>query len=257
VRPAGEHLGHRRGDRGVAILVQQAEHLRRHAPDVAAGLHPAGEELIDLGHCSAQPILPLPLLRAAFLFQQRLAVGGVLAVLAATPVAWMAGDFDLPIEEADGEVIGDERQSAAGVPGRDRVQVGVEVDEGGPVHRDRLDQVCGGGAGGQREESAPLLRQAVADGAAWDGGMGTRVGHLVDEGQELVVGLVNPSQRSAGQEALTQVPDGALHAALLVCLPDRAEAQRDAVVARQLEQFRMEANGGAVTLQHHRLRVVE
>jgi hypothetical protein len=66
---------------------------------------------------------------------------------------------------------------------------------------------------------------------------------LVDERAQRSVALLDGDDLPRGEEALAQEADGALDAPLLPGLPRRAQPQLHAVVARQLDEQRMEACG--------------
>lgn len=89
-----------------------------------------------------------------------------LDALPPAPGALMPCDHGGTVQEPHlGVVGGGEGEGAQGVHGRHRVEVVVEVDEGGLVGRHGRDLLDAGHRRGQREEALALLGEEVGDGA--------------------------------------------------------------------------------------------
>ncbi len=109
----------------------------------------------------------------------------------------------------------------------------------------------------QREQARPLLGERLGDPAAFGVcGHLARVGDRLDPGGELRVEVVDGGERAGVEERVAQVANGPLDLPLLVSPVGRARLGGEVVVARQLEQAWMEADGIALPLQHSRLEVV-
>jgi hypothetical protein len=202
VGPPGEQLVDRRREEVGAVEVEEPERLRGEAPDIAPRFHPALEELVDGRRRGSQPLLSLPLLRPALLVQELGAVLLDLDPLASPPAAQMAGYFLGAVEHAHLAVVGAQRQRLFRRGGRHRVDVPVEVQEGGLVDHRRRDQVDGGRSFRQREQARAFLGEAIADGAPGQGRVGTRMGDIAKEGEQLAVPLLQRMDAAAGEEAV-------------------------------------------------------
>ncbi len=168
----------------------------------------------------------------------------------------MGGDHLGTIEHTHLGGRGHDDQRAADVGMRHRVVVEVEADVRCLAHLD-LDAIFGGKhVAGKREEHASLLGEDVAHRST--AVLGTRaVGRFaLRPGRGLSIEVVEIGVGSRGEEGVARVANGPLDTPLLVATRGRDGARLEAVVARELEQGGVKANGVAGPLEDGTLEVV-
>ena len=139
---------------------------------------------------------------------------------------------------------------------RDRVVFQIEPHVRGLArpHHHPLAQVPGLLGAGQ--QTGLLLGEGLAHRQALVLGPGARAGMGLAPGARLRVQVVDVSEVAGGEEVLADVPDAALHAALLVAAGDARRPRLVTVMGGEGQQLRVEPDGLAHALEHGALQVV-
>jgi hypothetical protein len=221
VGAAGDGLARRVAEDLDAIEIEQAQGLRDHEADVAAGLDPALEQDVEAGDRGAEPIPILRFAGGALVLEQLGAMLGRLDLLVPSPAAYVSRHLLVAVRQAHSGVTGDERQRLPTVHRWSRIRVGVEMHEGGLVDGDGQDEVRLGERVGQREQALPLLGEHLLDASLGPPRVRTRIGDLVQEDEQLGTAALDVANRARGEEAVPQEADRPLDTAL------RARSLRD------------------------------
>ncbi len=243
--------GLHRGLQGVgAPGVQQAQQGRGRRPQVVAAaggpLQHGGARRHDLAQAvqaAGGPGLALP-------GDQGGDVGGVLDDGAPVEGPGLPGDLLAALQHAHDLRRGQHGQRPPDPVVRQAVVVAVEADVGGGADRD-LDPVVGGEGGvGQGLQPGALVLPGRAHGQAGGVGVLALGDGVLAPTLHRGVQLVEVRPTPADQEARAQVADAALDAALLVAAVGDDRPGLEAVVAREGQQRRVEADGVAAALGH-------
>ena len=153
----------------------------------------------------------------ALLVGEPIEVARVFDLAPSLPASRVNGDLFVAIEDAHGEIGGDEGERLPGMRVRDRVVVSVEAQVGGFPGATDLDEVAAERMGGQRQEPRPLVEEGGGDGAlVVVSGDSARMRDARSPVVELAIEVLEGMERPSGEEGVAEVADGALDAALLV-----------------------------------------
>ena len=101
-----------------------------------------------------------------------------------------------------------------------------------------------------------LLGENLGDGAGVIAGPRTLMRHLPAPVESLAVEIGQGSEGTGGEETVTSVLDGALHAAFFIAPRRAAGTSGEMVVGREFEKTGVEVNGIAAAFQDHAAEIV-
>jgi hypothetical protein len=242
--------------RGRAVALEQPQQRRRDRAQVV----PARTGALEQGGAGRrglrQAVAAAVGAGRTLLFDQPLHVRCDLDLLATVPAACMAGQFGGAVEDAHPLLVGQHGQGAPHMGMRHGVVVEVEAHVRCLAHRHGHALTERELVLRQRQQLASfgIVGLAHAQGAVLDP---TPIGGLGPAPlRGLRVEIVQIGEGAPGEEAVADVADGALHAALLVTARHRHWARLEAVVAGQCQQAWVEADRVALALEHRALEVV-
>src|SRR5215831_2566488 len=188
--------------------------------------------------------------------KEGLAVSGVFDELMPVIGAEVRSDFGGAVEQSDGGGRGHEGQRpVAGLRG-DGVVIQVEADAEGFVGVHRLHQVAGERVKGKREQAGLLLREDFGDGTGVIAGPGALVSDLVAPGEGLTVEVLQGGEGPGGEEAVTNILNGALHAPFFVAPRRAARTGGEVIVSGEFEPARMKVKGVALAFEDHAAEII-
>ena len=109
---------------------------------------------------------------------------------------------------------------------------------------------------GERQQVRLLLGENLGDGAGVITGPRTLMRDLVAPVESLAVEIGQGGEGTGGEETVTDVLDGALHAAFFIAPRRAAGTSGEMVVGGEFEEAGMEVNGIAAAFQDHAAEIV-
>lgn len=161
------------------------------------------------------------------------------------------------IKQPDRPIVGDESERALDVVGRDRVDVGVEANEGGLVDEYGLDQISHRDGIWHRQKTLLFLGEAISDRALGKIGVHLLVRDFIEEDEQLTIALLDVVDVAASEESIAEEADLSFDTALFVAPVGAAEAQLHVHRAAKTKQQGMKSGGVTVPFEHDNLGVVE
>ena len=168
----------------------------------------------------------------------------------------MGSDFGGAVEQANGGGRSHQGQSAAQGAGRHGIIVEVEADAEGFIGVDGARQVTGERVSGERQQARFLFGENLGDGAGVITGPRALMRDLVAPVESLAVEIGQGGEGTGGEEVVTDILDGALHAAFFIAPRRAAGASGEMVVGGEFEEAGVEMNGVAAALQDHAAEIV-
>src|SRR5271157_319149 len=239
-----------------AVVIEQAKELRGEAGGGFAALEGGLEESLAFRDPSGQTAGRGRAQGLAFLFEQGLAMGGILDELMAVIGAAMRSDFGQAVEEADGGGRSDQRQRAAQRWGRDGIIIEVKADAKGLIGVNGAPHVAAEGVSGERQQARFLFLKNLGDGARVVAGPGALMGDLVAPLEGLAVEIRQGGEGAGREKAVTDILNGALDAAFFPPRARTAGPGGEVVVGGKLQEAGVEVDGVAAALQDDTAEVV-
>ena len=194
--------------------------------------------------------------RLAFLLQQGLVVSRFFDEFMPVIGAGVGSDFGGAVEQAHTGGRSHQGQRPAQGLGRDGIVVEVEADAEGFIGTDGSGQVTGERMSGKRQQARPLFLENLGNGAGVIAGPRTLMSDLVAPIESLTVEIGQGGKGTSGEEAVTNILNGALHAAFFIAPRRAAGASGEMVVGREFEKTGVEMDGIATAFQDHAAEIV-
>jgi hypothetical protein len=226
------------------------------AAECLVSLGEPGEKLRARWHGAGKDVGRARLARMALALLESLEVTRVLDLEPAREGAFVVSDLEVAVEDAGGEEVGNDDQGPLPVRMRNGVVVAIEADVEGLADVDFDPLVTGEGLVGERAECRAVALESSGDRVAAVLGPAPFAGDRRAPLVGLAVGVVETREGPGGKRVVADVADRPFDASLLIAAVRGDGPRLVAVVSREGEELRVEADRVADAIEHDALQIV-